>query len=174
MTVSETWLAKEADRLRKTFFISLGSSAHGSLIQKRLKPEFLAEVDRLRRLMEAFAEQVQAAIAGKIQQTQVELTNALFPRVRAAPPADWLRRTATGRLDDDLLRQRLKDAIATAFGRAHESYTPRLTVVFKGVNYDTIVSDSHFREKITEYFGEVEAQQLLSEYDASRARTSPS
>src|ERR1035437_5925524 len=52
LEVQEKWFADEARDLREYYFISLGSSSYGNLIQKRLKPEFLHkrrfgdEVDR--------------------------------------------------------------------------------------------------------------------------------
>jgi hypothetical protein len=48
-----------------------------------------------------------------------------------------------------------------------------VTCIFKGVNYETITSDKHFRERIEAYFGNEEAGKLLSEYDASRAQEQP-
>ena len=168
--VSEAWLAREADRLRKKYFIPLGSTTHGNLIQKRMKPEFQGEVDRLSRLVEAYAVAVLAAIQKKLLNTKEELIETLMPRVQAAPPKNWLRRSLDGTLDENTIRIRLRQDIDDAFGTANDTYSPKVTVVFKGVNYDTIKSDPHFRKKIAEYFGEEDAAKLLSEFEASRAK----
>lgn len=170
IVVTEEWLSKEADRLRKKYFIPLGSAAYGNLILKRLKPEFEAEVERLKGIVEAYAKEVTSSIKAKIAETRDDLIKALFPRVKAAPPPSWLRKSVDGRLSDQALQQRLEDEVDRAFEKVEEAFEPKVACVFKGVNYETITADSHFREKIEAHFGTEEAAKLLSEYDASRAQ----
>jgi hypothetical protein len=43
-----------------------------------------------------------------------------------------------------------------------------VTCIFKGVRYETITEDAHFRERIEKFFKR-DAAQLLSEFEASRA-----
>ena len=57
-----------------------------------------------------------------------------------------------------------------AFAEVNQEYKPVLTCLFKGVNYETITADKHFRECIEEHFGSEEAAKLLAEYDASPAQ----
>ena len=57
-----------------------------------------------------------------------------------------------------------------AFEEVEESFNPTVACVFKGVNYETITSDKHFRERIEAHFGHEEAAKLLFEYEASRAQ----
>jgi hypothetical protein len=173
LVVTEEWLSKEADRLRKKYFISLGSAAYGNLILKRLKPEFEAEVERLKKIVKAYAKEVTSSIKAKIAETRGDLIQALFPRVRAAPPSSWLRRSVDGKLSDQALNQRLEEEVDRAFERVEEAFEPNVACVFKGVNYETITADTHFREKIQVHFGKEEAAKLLSEYDASRAQQPP-
>lgn len=173
IVVTEEWLSKEADRIRKKYFIPLGSSAYGNLILKRLKPEFEKEVDRLKKLVEAYAENVTASIKSKIQETRNDLVKELFPRVRAATPANWLLRSVDGRLGDEALKKRLENEVDYAFEKVEQAFEPKVACIFKGVNYETITSDAHFCEKIEAHFGKEEAAKLLSEYDASRAQQKP-
>lgn len=170
LKITEKWLSDEADRLRKEYFIPLGSKSYGNLILKRLKPEFESGVGRLKSLVDAYAEKVRESIAAKIKGTRDELIKALFPRVEAAPPASWLKRSVDGKLGESALRSRLEEEVDRAFGKVEQAFKPTLACVFKGVNYETITSDKHFRERIIEHFGEQEAAKLLSEYDASRAQ----
>lgn len=168
--VTEKWLTDEAAELRKEYFISLGSEAYGNLILKRLKPEFEKRVARLQKLVDLYAKKVSESIAAKIKGTRDELVNALFPRVKAAPPASWLKRSVDGHLSEASLQTRLVEEVDHAFGKVEQAFKPTLACVFKGVNYETITADAHFRDKIESHFGKEEAAKLLSEYDASRAR----
>jgi hypothetical protein len=170
LIVTEEWLSKEADRLRKKYFIPLGSAAYGNLILKRLKPEFEAEVERLKSIVEAYAKEVTSSIKAKIAETRDDLIKALFPRVKAAPPPSWLRKSVDGRLSDQALQQRLEEEVDRAFEKVEEAFEPKVACIFKGVNYETITADDHFRDKIEAHFGKEEAAKLLSEYDASRAQ----
>jgi len=174
LKITEKWLAKQADKLRKEYFIPLGSSSYGNLILKRLKAKFQEEVDRLRSLVDSYAQKVRAEIAGKIDSTRGALIDALLPRLKAAPPASWLHHTVDGKLSDAALRQLLEDAVERTFAEVNQEYKPVLTCLFKGVNYETITADEHFRKRIEEHFGSEEAAKLLAEYDASPAQEEPS
>ena len=55
------------------------------------------------------------------------------------------------------------------FEKVADDFYPTVSCVFKGVQYETITGDPHFRQQIEDYFGTEEASQLLFEYDASRA-----
>lgn len=171
--ISEKWLTDEAARLRKEYFIPLGSASYGNLILKRLKPEFEAGAGRLKTLVDAYAEKVRETIASKIEETRDELVKALYPRVQASPPASWLKRSVDGALSNDALKKRLEDEVDHAFAKVEQAFDPTLACVFKGVTYETITDDKHFRERMVDHFGEDEANKLLSEYDASRAQEEP-
>jgi hypothetical protein len=170
--VTEDWLAKEADRLRKDYFIPLGSSSYGNLILKRRKAEFLAGVNRLESIFGTYADFVRKNIAAKVQETRDSLVKALEERVQAAPPKQWLAKSVEGALHPGEIREKLEEAVDTAFGKVEETFSPVVTCIFKGVQYETITADPHFRERIERYFGKHNAVQLLSEYDASRAEDS--
>jgi hypothetical protein len=174
LKITEKWLSDEADRLRKEYFIPLGSKSYGNLILKRLKPEFESGVGRLKSLVDAYAEKVRESIAAKIKGTRDELIKALLPRVKAAPPASWLKRSVEGKLGESALHSRLEEEVDHAFAKVEQAFKPTLACVFKGVNYETITADKHFRERIIDHFGEQEAAKLLSEYDASRAQDASS
>jgi hypothetical protein len=170
LKISEKWLGKQADKLRKEYFIPLGSSSYGNLILKRLKAKFQDDVVRLKALVDLYADKVRASISEKVYATRDDLIKALFPRIKAAPPASWLQRSVDGKLSDETLMQRLEEEVDQAFAGVDQDYKPTLTCLFKGVNYETITSDKNFRERIEDYFGSEEASRLLSEYDASRAQ----
>lgn len=170
LKITEKWLSDEADRLRKDYFIPLGSKSYGNLILKRLKPEFESAVARLETLVDSYADKVRETIAEKIKGTRDELIQALLPRVKAAPPASWLKRSVDGMLGESALHSRLEEEIDHAFAKVEQAFKPTLACVFKGVTYETITADAHFRDRIIEHFGEQEAAKLLSEYDASRAK----
>jgi hypothetical protein len=174
LKVSEKWLSDEADRLRKDYFIPLGSGSYGNLILKRLKPEFEAGVERLRKLVGSYAEKTKASIADKIQGTRDDLIKELFPRIKAAPPPKWLKRSVDGKLSAVELRQRLESEVDKAFTQVEQGFDPKVVCIFKGVNYETITGDQHFRSKISAYFGAEDAAKLLAEYDATRAHPTAS
>jgi hypothetical protein len=148
----------------------LGSSSYGNLILKRLKPEFEREIERLTKLVDAYAGKVQSDIQSKIQEVRDDLVAELLPRIRAATPASWLRHSVDGKLDEDALKKRLEKEVDRAFSKVEQAFEPKVVCIFKGVNYETITADKHFREKIEAHFGKEEAAKLLSEYDASRAQ----
>src|SRR5262249_38421679 len=158
------WLTDEAARLRKKYFISLGSNSYGNLILKRCKAEFEEKVKRLTSLVDSYAERVRKDIAEKVGATREDLINALYPRVKDNSPPAWLRRSVDGKLSDEAVRQRLEEEVNTAFEKVEESFNPKVVCIFKGVNYETITADKHFRDRIEAHFGKEEAAKLLSEY----------
>lgn len=173
LKVTEKWLGDEAANLRKEYFIPLGSSSYGNLILKRHKGEFEVKVRRLTSLVQSYAESVRAGIAEKIISIRNDLVADLYPGVKASPPRSWLQRSVDGKLNDEVLTQRLEEEVDRAFEEVKQAFKPTVTCIFKGVNYETITSDKHFRERIEAYFGNEEAGKLLSEYDASRAQEQP-
>jgi len=170
MELTEKWLSDRAEELRKEYFIPLGSSSYGNLIQKRLKPEFEAHVEVLKEIVKVYAAKVRTTIGTKIRETRANLIAALLPRVKSAPPKSWLRRSVDGNLSERELRTRLEQEIDRAFEKVEETFSPTVTCVFKGVNYETITKDPHFREKIEAYFGAEEARKLLDEHDSARGQ----
>jgi hypothetical protein len=172
--LTEKWLSDKAAALRKDYFIPLGSS-YGNLIQKRRKPEFENGVAQLRALVDLYAVRVRETIATEIAVTRGGLIAALLPRVKAAPPRSWLSRTVDGRISDADLRARLEQVVDEAFASVEQSFEPTLTCVFKGVSYETITEDPHFRKKIEGYFGPEGIRKLLEEHDSSPGQpTQPS
>ncbi|MFZ4767372.1 MAG: hypothetical protein ACOYMN_20655 [Roseimicrobium sp.] len=167
LKVTEKALQEEADRLRKDYLISLGSSSYGSLILKRERPEFEAKVERLRAMVQEYANCVRKDIAKAINATRQDLLNALWPRIKDAPPKPWLKRSVDGQLSVDALRMRLEGEVDKAFGKVEESFDPKVVCLFKGVTYQTITSDEHFRSAVEKFFGKEEAEKLFSEYEAS-------
>ena len=168
--LSEKWLTDEAARIRKDYFISLGSTSYGNLILKRLKPRFEEEVKKLKYMLELYAERVRAEMFAKIQNTRTELVDALMPRVKADTPQDWLLRSVDGVLSDDALRARLDQEVDVAFQKVGDSFRPTITCLFKGVNYETITGDKRFREAIKDHFGREESMKLFDEHDSAAAQ----
>lgn len=168
--LSETWLSTEAARIRKDYFIPLGSSAYGNLILKRNKTLFVAEIERLKKLVELYAMKVRESIEAKILTTRDALIKDLFPRIKASPPRQWINQSVDGKLSDATIRKRLEVEIAKVFQQVEKKFAPQVIVVFKGVTYETITNDPHFQEKVLDYFGEDETEKLFSQYDASRAK----
>jgi hypothetical protein len=168
--VTEKWVGDEAAKLRKSYFIPLGSGSYGNLILKRRKAEFEKKVNRLRRLVECYAEKVRESIEKEIIGTRDSLVKALYPIVREAPPEDWLEHSLFGKLSDDKIRQRLEGEVDQAFKKVEDSFAPTVSCLFKGVNYETITADTHFREQVEKYFGKEAADKLLTEDDASLAK----
>jgi hypothetical protein len=169
LKVTEKWLGAEAKQIRDDYFISLGSSSYGNLILKRRKDDFQRKVERLSSLVDVYAEKVREAITAKVKNTRDNLIKTLFPRVKAAPPPDWLAQSVDGSLEDEVVLERLTGGIDKAFGKVQETFAPVVTCLFKGVQYETITGDPRFRKRIEKYFGKKDAARLLSEYDASRA-----
>jgi hypothetical protein len=166
--LTEKWLSERADRLRKEYLIPLGSDSYGNLIQKRLKTEFEAQVAILKGLVDLYAEKVREAIGTKIKKTRATLVEKLMPRVAAAPPEKWLRRSINGKLSNKEIRLRLEQDVDLAFKKVEQTFAPRVTCLFKGVNYETIKNYQHFRHKIEAYFGSEETKKLLDEHDSAR------
>jgi hypothetical protein len=119
--------------------------------------------------VDGYAEKVKETIAAKIKITRENLIHTLLPRVTAAPPSDWLAQSVDGSLESIEVSERLASEVAKAFGKVEETFSPVVTCIFKGVQYETITADPHFRERIEKHFGKRDAAKLLSEYEASRA-----
>jgi hypothetical protein len=168
--VTEKWLGDEATKLRKSYFIPLGSGSYGNLILKRRKAEFVRKVNRLRHLVECYAEQVRESIEKEIKGTRDSLVKALYPIVKQSPPADWSENSFMGELSDKEIKQRLEKEVDGTFRRVEESFAPTVSCLFKGVIYETIKADTHFRRQVEKYFGKETAEKLLTEDDASLAK----
>lgn len=169
LKVTEKLLSTEADKLRKEYFFPLGSTSYGNLILKRRKLEFQQKVSRLESLVESYASLVRNTIAAKIQDTRESLIGSLFTRVRNAPPPEWSTRSVDGTMTDEAILERLAIEIDRAFETVDKAFDPTITCIFKGVQYETIINDQHFRQRIQKYFGKEDGAHLLFEYDASRA-----
>jgi hypothetical protein len=52
----------------------------------------------------------------------------------------------------------------------NSQFEPKVTLIFKGVTYATIVSDPSFRERLEAYFGPSEAAKLYHEHLAAPER----
>jgi hypothetical protein len=167
LKVTEKMLQDEANKLRKEYFIPLGSSSYGSLILKREKGEFEAKVERLRTLVKVYAERVKKDIAKAVGATRQDLLGALWPRIKAAPPKQWLKRSADGHLSDHALGMRLEEEVDKALNKVKQEFDPTVVCLFKGVTYETITSDDHFRTAIERFFGKEESEKLFSEHEAS-------
>jgi hypothetical protein len=131
LKVTEKMLQDDADKLRKDYFIPLGSSSYGSLILKREKPDFETKVERLRGLVNAYADCVRKDISKAIASTRDDLLGALWPRIKAAPPKQWLKRSADGHLSDNALAMRLEEEVDKAFGKVEASFDPQVVCLFK-------------------------------------------
>ena len=75
----------------------------------------------------------------------------------------------SGKISEEEIKRRLAREVDHAFEKVKDSFAPVVTCIFKGVQYETITNDEHFRKRIEEHFGEEDAAKLLFEYDASRA-----
>jgi hypothetical protein len=169
LEVNEKWFSDEARAIREFYFISLGSSSYGSLIQKRLKPEFLNKVDRFTVVLSQYATLVRENIQTKVSETRDNLVKSLLPRVVAAPPKEWQAASLSGTLTQEQILRKLEDVIDGAFEKVDQEFSPKVVCIFKGVRYETIVEDEAFRQQLVGYFGEIDAAKLMSKYDASRA-----
>lgn len=167
--VTEKWLADRAKELRDTYFIPLRSSSYGNLILRRTKADFQEKLAWFASMLEMYADLVRKNIAARIKETRDSLVKSLYPRVAAAPPAAWLSRSVSGTLKPEYLLKRLEEEVDRAFERVADDFYPAISCVFKGVQYETITEDPHFRQQIENYFGQEEASKLLFEYEASRA-----
>jgi hypothetical protein len=167
--VTEKWLIHEANQLRKDYLIPMGVGNYGNLILKRNKGDFVIGAERIKTMVTAYAAHVRQEIRGKIAQTRDSLVEALLPGVTASPPRSWLKQSVEGTLGEPTLRSRLGAAVDVAFKTVEIEFDPRVTWVFKGVTYETIKQDDHFRERLEKHFGKDDAAKLLSEYEASRA-----
>jgi hypothetical protein len=72
VNVTEKWVRDEAARLRKSFFIPLGSGAYGNLILKRRKADFVRRVGRLRGLVKDYEEKVRESIDEEINISRLD------------------------------------------------------------------------------------------------------
>ena len=80
------------------------------------------------------------------------------------------KRSVDGKLNEDVLSKRLEEEVDRAFDKVEESFNPTVACLFKGVNYETITSDKHFRERIETYFGQRRSNQAPIRIRASRAQ----
>ncbi|MBI5513283.1 MAG: hypothetical protein HY909_05910 [Deltaproteobacteria bacterium] len=101
------------------------------------------------------------------------LEEALVPRLLAAPPVSWKRRSITGTLGDEDIKRHLGHVMDGAFAKTLNEFEPSITVLFKGVTYETITHDEVFQQAIEEQFGNEQANQLLREWNTVAEQGNP-
>ncbi|TAK27433.1 MAG: hypothetical protein EPO40_17595 [Myxococcaceae bacterium] len=160
ITLSETVLKKKADELREDYLPALGEP-YRRVILRRRRAEFEREIADFKKRVDAYRKLVLAAIGTEFEKTQRELVEALIDSVAASPPKKWLDKTVSGRLDRAAIKKQLTVMINGSLQDVLGEYNPEVSVVFKGVNYETFARDRLFRARLEQKFGREEIARLF-------------
>ena len=167
LEVTEKYLAQEAQKLRKEL-IPLGD--HGNAILKRKREEFERRVDVFKNLIFRYAAKAREGLVEEIAETKIRLMEDLMPALVRNPPKEWKAKSVTAELDETRIRELLSEELDKVLRGVSSQFAPKVTLIFKGVTYATIVSDPSFRERLEVYFGPSEAAKLFHEHLAAPER----
>lgn len=170
MIISEETIWDEAKKIRESI-IPLGQ--YGSVILKRRKAEFQKRVDRLKKLVEIFSEQVQKQIDVEIAAARERLIKDLAPDLKEKPPKEWVERSISGKLTLQRVRELLGGELDDVFSTISREMHPQVVCIYKDVTYTTIVNDPEFRKKLEAYFGKEDVKDLFEEHHVAREKPSP-
>lgn len=143
-----------------------GITGFGNVVLRCRKPEFEAEVRKLRTDVATFAETVKAELQAAMDKNRESLVKAMLPLVKRTTPKEWCRSDGT-KPDSDTLRQFLDDDLRRAFGNADRlTKAMEVKLIFKGVTYE-LLTDAKFLDAARQAIPEL--QKLYDEFDAARA-----
>ncbi len=167
ISYSEKQIEAERKALIKDFLTAI--PGHGQLISKARRAAFDARFHWFSQRLEAFRKAVEEKLYATIQNSVEELTDALLPTVKRAPPERLLKHVLSQPPTDEDIRAALRTELNTAFQIGTPFYQPKATVVFKDLTYETIQNEV-FRHQVEAAFRGITATDLFSEYDAAPER----
>jgi hypothetical protein len=134
-------LEKKRRLIAKAYLKQL--KGYGSVVLRSNKEKFLADVDGLRRDVEAFQANVREKLQEAMDRKRARLRKTLLPGVLRRPPPDWTKAFG-GKIERDMVERLLDEALERTFGTA-ETLVGEMDVklVFKGVTYESL-TDSQF------------------------------
>jgi hypothetical protein len=76
-----------------------------------------------------------------------------------------------GKVEEQELREQLKDEFTYSFGTAKDSFKPEISVLFKDISYETI-HNPVFMDELKRVMPKSTVERLFSEHDAAPERVS--
>lgn len=140
----------------------------GQALLRTNKEEFEGKVELLRARVEEFKAEVSKKLQEELAARVGELMAALLPRLKEAPPTEWLL-PADPRAREEALHTELQRDLQRAVGSVDGFVGDmRVTVVYKDVTYESL-SDEKFLVAARKVFPDL--PQLHAEYDAASSVT---
>lgn len=159
---------KKVDRLRKDYSVSLGPR-YGSIILRKMRPEFDAEVEALRSEMEELTKNVETDLQKAIDENRDKLVELLLPGFVKSPPKRHRSRSLfeiTNETAPDLIRADLEKFIPRATALIGNM---QLNCDYKEMTYE-MVTDKDFVALVKERFN-LDLETIHSEETAAGERS---
>lgn len=138
----------------------------GQVLLRANKGRFEEDVELLRQRVEEFKQSVRAKLEAELKKRIGDLAAALLPRLREAPPEDWLL-PAEEPARRETVERRLRIDLERAIGSVDYFLNDmEVLVLYKDVTYESL-ADPSFVEAARRAFPDL--PQLHAEYDAARA-----
>ncbi len=160
---------QKVDRLRKDYSVSLGKR-YGSIILRKMRPEFDAKVEKLRSEMGELTKNVQTELQAAIDENRDKLVELLLPGFVKNPPTRHRSRSLleiTEETAPDLIRADLATVIP---GAEKLIGNMQLDCDYKEMTYE-MVTDKDFIELVKKRFN-LDLETIHSEETAAGERNS--
>jgi hypothetical protein len=155
---------RERNRIKKEFVIEAGRKQ--SLILRRDVAGFERQINRLKAMIKAYRQAVQAEIKRRTEEIVGELLAGLTESLKANPPERWRSRYLKPKPDDADVKRLFEEDIKEEVERVRTDFNPEIFVAYKDVTYQTF-KDEKFRKLIEDRFGKEAIDRIFSEHDAA-------
>lgn len=161
----EKALETERKQIEKDFFYKVPN--YSVVIFRARREAFDLRIKQFKKRIEDYQKEVQDQIQQATEKTVANLVEVLLPSVRQKTPARYLKSSSSDTLDDNGLREMLKEDLCRKFYSRETITSPEIKVQFKDISYETI-HDQKFREALKNSgIPEPKLQELFSEHDVA-------
>ena len=165
--LSEETIKAARKRIADTYLRPL--KGFGTFMLRSNKQEFLADVERLKKLVGDFQAKLKAKLEQLMKESSTRLADALFASVKAHRPERWKAFLGQNPSDAALKEQLLREIRASFDAAGDIVGGMSVETVFKGVTYETLV-DVKFQELVSKQFPGLA---VMDEFQAARQTKPP-
>ncbi|KXK03905.1 MAG: hypothetical protein UZ17_ACD001001002 [Acidobacteria bacterium OLB17] len=157
-------------KLRKDYTCPLGER-YGSIILRKIRPEFDEMVEKARTDMKALTENVAAELQKAIDENRAKLVDLLLPGFKQNPPASLRSRTVSD-ITEENAREHIQEILSRVIPAASELVgTMQLNCDYKDITYE-MLTDKDFVALVKEKF-RLDIDALHTEESAAGERSAP-
>jgi hypothetical protein len=133
-------ITKKRKEIEASFFISV--PRYGNLIRKDRRADFEKQLNELKKMVETLQKDVDKGLGDHLKSMKAKLIDVFLPAVKRDLPVEWAK-TMGITPSDDQLRRRIEDSLSDSFAECKTLVVKNMQVhvVYKGITYESLVSD---------------------------------